>query len=147
MKKKYKLIATKYQPSPGKNPVIAQQPEIDSNRVFWSFARFDDFDAWKNATSGDIGYVCTVEHMRDLELKGWNAICANQDRDHPVTVPELVKIAQERLLARNLEEYDTLWSLHCNGTQRIWGIKSGQVLQVLWWDPYHRVCPITKKHT
>ena len=34
-----------------------------------------------------------------------------------------------------------------SGPGRVWGIREEHVLDLLWWDPRHEVCPSPKKHT
>ena len=66
---------------------------------------------------------------------------------HFIIFDKLVKEAQDRL--RELKEEDTekLFSLRLAGKKRIWCIMKANVLQILWWDPKHEVCPSHKKHT
>ncbi len=55
--------------------------------------------------------------------------------------------AQKRLIQLQKEDLDQLFSLRLTGRKRIWGIKEGNILWLLWWDPNHEVCPSHKKHT
>jgi hypothetical protein len=59
----------------------------------------------------------------------------------------LSKAARDRLAEIELDEADTLFSLRLGGQPRIWGIRMGGVLKVMWWDPKHEVYPAPKKHT
>lgn len=38
-----------------------------------------------------------------------------------------------------------LFSLHIDGKTRIYGIRDGRALKLLWYDPDHTVYPMTKK--
>jgi hypothetical protein len=66
---------------------------------------------------------------------------------HLVNRQDLCSEAQKRLLEIQKEDLDDLFSLRLSGRKRIWGIKEGNVLWLLWWDPAHEVCPSPKKHT
>src|SRR5680860_208464 len=60
---------------------------------------------------------------------------------HNVSYDQLCRDAQKRLEERGLEDLDQLFSLRLSGKERIWGIREGNVLRILWWDPKHQVCP------
>jgi hypothetical protein len=62
-------------------------------------------------------------------------------------VGELCKTARDRLEDLRLEDIDELVSLRLGGAERVWGIRDGNVMLLLWWDPEHAVCPSLKKHT
>lgn len=66
---------------------------------------------------------------------------------HSVDVATLVSDAQKRLKHIKKEDLEHLYSLRLSGRKRIWGIKEGNILWLLWWDPNHEVCPSHKKHT
>jgi hypothetical protein len=66
---------------------------------------------------------------------------------HFVNREDLSSEAQKRLLHLENEDLDHLFSLRLTGPKRIWGIKEGNILWLLWWDPNHQVCPSLKKHT
>ena len=38
-------------------------------------------------------------------------------------------------------------SFHITGKERIWAIRSGERVFLLWWDPNHEIYPSPKKHT
>lgn len=55
--------------------------------------------------------------------------------------------AQKRLIQIKQDDLDELFSLRITARKRVWGIKDGNLLWLLWWDPEHTVCPSPKKHT
>ena len=67
--------------------------------------------------------------------------------NHNVSVDKLIKEAQERLLEIFSEQLDELTSLRLTGNQRVWGKIYEGVMDLLWWDAEHRICPSYKKHT
>jgi hypothetical protein len=88
------------------------------------------------------------EKLRDFESMTWNEILvAQQHRNHEVTVDRLCKEARDRLEEIGQADIEQLVSLRLSGPERVWGIRSGNILNVLWWDPEHSVCPSPKKHT
>lgn len=66
---------------------------------------------------------------------------------HAVKVTGLAREARARLDELRQDEVEELFSVRIIGRERIWGIRAGAVLHLLWWDPYHQVCPSPKKHT
>jgi len=65
---------------------------------------------------------------------------------HEVEVYRLCSEAQKRLKEIPLA-LDALMSLRISGKGRLWGVRTGHVIDLLWWDPAHQVCPSLKKHT
>jgi hypothetical protein len=66
---------------------------------------------------------------------------------HLVNVADLDSKAQKRLKEIKKDDLDQLYSLRLSGRERVWAIKDGNLLWLLWWDPHHEVCPSYKKHT
>ena len=78
----------------------------------------------------------------------WNQISIDgKKQNHSVAIAQLSKETQKRLVEINIIDIDELFSLRLSGRERIWGILDKGVLNLLWWDPNHRVCPSIKKHT
>lgn len=59
---------------------------------------------------------------------------------HLVDVEKLVTEAQKRLKILKQDDLAELYSLRLSGKKRIWSIKDGNVLWLLWWAPEHTVC-------
>ena len=55
--------------------------------------------------------------------------------------------AYDRLHKLELDDYGGLWELRLGGTQRLWGLRSGHIFYVVWWDPEHLVCPSVLRNT
>ena len=68
-------------------------------------------------------------------------------RDHPIERNKIITEAQQRLEELQRDDVDELWRLRFTGQQRLWGIRNQRVFRILWWDPEHKICPTTKKHT
>ena len=84
-------------------------------------------------------------NLKNFETMLWNDILGRNN--HAVLVSQISREAQVRLEDLKLDDNESLISLRLTGTQRIWGIRIGNILQLLWWDPNHEVCPSEKKHT
>jgi len=88
-----------------------------------------------------------LPRIKNLETMTWQEIFNDRKRNHEVELNGLSKAAKDRLIKINKDHHDSLVSLILGGKPRIWGIRSGSSLKILWWDPEHAVYPSPKKHT
>ena len=44
-----------------------------------------------------------------------------------------------------LDDLDEIWSFRVTGERRFWCVKRENIYELLWWDPEHRVYPVSKK--
>jgi hypothetical protein len=65
---------------------------------------------------------------------------------HGVAFQSLIRNAQ-RLIEIEQDDAAEYFSLRINGPARVWGIRDGHTLKILWWDPEHEICPSKLKHT
>jgi len=144
--KRHKGPSYQIEPVVGKLARAEERPERDTNRLLWSFSKFDTYD-WTTKGSKTCSFCHVGDHMRDYESRGWTAIYANPKRDHPIALGDLCKDAQERVRELSLDDYEELFSFHFAGRERLWGIEIHHVFHVLWWDPDHQICPSEKKNT
>lgn len=63
---------------------------------------------------------------------------------HSISVDQLSQKAIGRLTELKLEDIDELFSLRLTGKIRLWGIKDGRVLKLLWYDEDHSVYPVNR---
>jgi hypothetical protein len=88
------------------------------------------------------------ERIKHFEKLTWNEILVRDHKyHHRVEVWKLCKDARDRLAELGLEDLEELISLRLSATERIWGMLNHNVLALLWWDPFHQVCPSLTKHT
>lgn len=86
--------------------------------------------------------------LRDFESMTWHEILVvAKHRNHAVAIEDLCKEARARLEEIGQGDLEELVSLRLSGAERVWGIRVENILQVLWWDPAHAVCPSPKRHT
>ncbi len=83
--------------------------------------------------------------LQQYESMTWGQILGRNS--HAVAVRSLCKEAQKRLQEQKLVDIEELVSLRLTGIQRVWGIRRQREFRLLWWDPYHQVCPSRKKNT
>ena len=144
-----------------KNPKVkktiteTKKPRIDSanlpqnildKKPSWRFGRVDFHGEWgfHRANKADLIEAIHSKLIQFEKMK-WNEIEGR--KNHFVEINQLCKDAQKRLVKLQLQEFDPLFSLRLTGKERLWGIRSEEILYILWWDPNHSVCPSLKKHS
>lgn len=136
-------------PTPDKQPKTAA-PVADPNKQTpqWCFASFQGTPWLDGDGRGDTDIFTTVcKSMKSFSTRTWNEIEHDRpDHDHMVRPDKIIREARdelERLQFGGLE----LWRFRFSGERRIWGVRDGRLLRVLWWDPHHQICPAKKKRT
>lgn len=136
-------------PDPQKRPRIESDPGNTARETpVWQFHRLDrvghdDCRPWHEMSGSQLWEIhqklCSIESMT------WQQI--DSAGSHYIEPTRVEAAARRRLERLGLLEDDTLYSLRLDGKHRIWGLRVGRVLKVLWWDPDHTVYPAPKKHT
>ena len=99
---------------------------------------------WENANH-ELLFSHIVPKLHEFEMMLWREV--EGDAHHSCEVDGMCKEAQRRLIELGKDDCDTLFSLRFKGIERVWGIRDRQILNLLWWDPEHRVYPSKKKNT
>jgi hypothetical protein len=121
-------------------------PNYSGAHPLWAFARVDRGGSWcwdrlDGATlMWVLGKLGNFETMTWAEIEAAGSHLVRNDAG-------LSKLARDRLAEIEHDEADTLFSLRLGGQPRIWGIRVGGALKIMWWDPNHEVYPAPKKHT
>jgi hypothetical protein len=145
------------QPKAGANPESRQiktggDPDsLETQTLAWQFRRMDTEDAdwgWQLTPQIWAGILTSLKNLEGLtwaELKaaaGGRRVGTNH---HSLTISQLTQRAQQRLAHLHLDQYDKVFSLRLTNTVRVYGIRDGRVLRLLWRDCHHGtergVCP------
>lgn len=111
------------------------------------YARWEGPWAWELASPRDI-LADVVRVLHEYEMGSWSDLVNGSRHNHYITVESIVHEAQQDLEKHWPEDLpDRLWSLHIHGKVRIWGIRQGDVFQLVWYDPEHTVFPVAKPRT
>lgn len=119
----------------------------NSEKPTWGVSLLDQSGPFGRGISADDAAEI-LDFLPRMEKLTWNEVLKNR-RDggnHQVAVRLICSAAQKRLEQRGIET-DALISLRVTGEKRIWGIRQGSVLHLLWWDPEHEVYPTKRRHT
>jgi hypothetical protein len=146
MKKPNTIVSVEHK----KKPACVVEPlDFYKRHPAWRFSRSKKYSSSKygwTSLNGKLFYV--VEKLHDLEVQTWADIFRDRKKHHSISVNDLIPEVQ-RLLHSNREDVDTVFSIHISSKERIFGIiePGFGVLDIIWWDPEHEICPSQKKHT
>jgi hypothetical protein len=112
----------------------------------WRFSDFDWDSAW--------GYGCFVErvdkirahieqHLASFETMTWDEILkasggrSNGNNSHEISGDKFKPEVDKRLKNRNIFA-DTLFSLRLDAGTRLYGVREGRCLRIVFFDPFHK---------
>jgi hypothetical protein len=131
-------------PSPQKRPGARAQTNA-VRRITWRFSLFDHGGPWPLHGIGDNDHKDLLEKLGVFEQSRVDELVGARGLKN-IPVENVISKAQRRLEELKLDDQD-LWELHIKGEPRMWCIRDGEVLSLLWWDPSHEVCPSTLRNT
>jgi len=106
--------------------------QIDQNHDLWGWAKLKAKD-WKLI----LAELMSLETMTWAKLKEAAGGRNHGTNHHSLPTEKFCKRARERLAEKHLEEYEEIFSLRLSNTLRLYGIRDGRVLRIIWHDPYH----------
>lgn len=130
-------------PTTGKQPRVEGLPDPSGQHPVWSFSIVDVGGPWCFSCLPGKDLPGVLTRLGQLEGMTWTEI-EQGTGSHFVPCSRLVAEARRRLQNLHHDDLDELFSLRIRGKPRIWGIRIGPVLRVLWWDPDHQVCESTR---
>ena len=136
------------EPSSQKKVKNATLESTNDANPSWRFTKLELVDpfGWHTIQTDQLHFI--REKLQNFESMTWNEILVQGKKfNHAVKTSGIVKEAKDRLKSLYLDDVEELVSLRLAGEQRIWGIRQGVALLLLWWDPEHKVYPSQKKHT
>ena len=152
-KKNKQQIRAKERIGSGRDIRIGNDPSRhDFDKIAWQIHTLDLDGKWGWKKIGPKkwwSYV--VPKLKNLETMTWAEIQEaaggrkNGNNSHFIEVKDLAKEAQKRLEDLKMDDISSLFSLRLEGTVRIFGIREGRVLKMVWYDENHEVCPSGQK--
>lgn len=156
MAKNNKKIKSKFQPIDKKIPKQSSNPESAMKRnISWHFGRmeFDNNSDWCwnscisiNRNNEVFQKLCDYEKMKLSEVLN--------GKNHRVDIEGLNKKAIRELEEKKINDIECLHSFHINATTRFYCIPLGNIMKLLWYDPFHSydtpkkaVYPPYRRHT
>ncbi|MBE6363385.1 MAG: hypothetical protein E7054_06990 [Lentisphaerae bacterium] len=148
MNKKTPITAVKSKSE--KKPVcIVDTLTFHDRHPAWRFARlkhYNDSEFGWSSMEEQMFYI--ISKLHDIEVQKWSDIFKNSKQHHHINVTDLIPEVQ-RLLQKKREDIEQVFSIHISARERLFGIiESGVgIVDIIWWDPQHKICPSHKKHT
>lgn len=129
--------------NPQKVPRYRNEPDIHgAGPLCWRFANCDIGGpfSWSSIAPEDAIRVVTC--LTDFETRNWTGI--EETGSHEIETHRLEKPARDRLVDIGHDDQDVLMSFRITAKCRLWCIKDGAMMRVLWWDPEHAVYLVPK---
>jgi hypothetical protein len=158
---------TRNQKKPKASGPVAAKKEVRSSTgdlgsasetPVWILSTFDLDGPWGSVACAAADLNKHRGHLKSFESMTWASILAAAGgrragtNSHPIKLEDLSKQAQDTLAFISLEDIEEVMSIRLEGIVRLYGIRSGRILKLLWFDPWHgeddrAVCPSKRQHT
>ncbi|MFZ1917583.1 MAG: hypothetical protein WAU58_08430 [Terriglobales bacterium] len=131
-------------PQSGKIKTGGDPSSVDTQTIAWHFHRLDhqhEHWGWSKLSAKQWREMLT--QLVAFEGLTWAALQAQSGgrkhgtNHHPIEINKFCAAAKSRLITLHLDDFDTLFSLRINNTLRLYGVRDGRVLQLVWHDPHH----------
>lgn len=142
--------------NPSKNIITPKSVVTPINfyhsKAAWRFYRMKYFNnsgyGWDDMILEKENVIEVLERLHDLEQKTWDDLLHKEKKkNHPISVTDIIPEANKLLRNNHMDDIDSIYSFHLTSTLRIWGIFTGNVLDIIWWDKNHEICPSELKYT
>jgi len=143
--KKTKRVATPQLPHPHKIPSYLGPTNLEGQHLAWRFSGADLQDPFGCHALDFAAYQSLWERMRAFEKMNTDELNRTGSY-HDISVRLLSKLAKERLASMRLDDVEVVHSFRITGGCRLWCMKFGNIMSVLWWDPNHQVYLVRKKN-
>ena len=114
-------------------------------RPSWAFSRLDlDGCRWSWGQVDRETLLQILDRLKGHETLKWKELLLEKSNGS-------IDISHERLAAEAKarfehlklhERFDAIWKLRVDGPGRVWGVRIGATLHLVWWDPEHSVYPM-----
>jgi len=106
---------------------------MDSRCADWPLGLSTRAPVWRSILQKLIGFEgltwATIKEAAGGRNHGTN--------HHSLKISELSPSARRRISELRLEQYDKVFSLRLENRIRLYGIRDGRVMRILWYDPHH----------
>lgn len=135
---------TRFSPQSG-IPKFERNPlSTDSQTPAWQFHRCDEnHDLWGWNLLPPNERLKIIHELHEFEKMTWQTIKGTSGgrscgtNHHSLPVEEFIKSARDRLIELKLDDISELFSLRLRNKTRIYGVKDGRALKILWYDIHH----------
>ena len=138
---KHKTVPALKQFATEKKATLPVVPEWGKFKPAWQVSKLEMCDpfGWHQLDKAKLedirAKLANFESMTISEI-----FVAGRYHHHSIPVDQLEPAAKKRLDELNIPDIDVLHRLRLSNKERVWGILTQNVIQLLWWDPEHLVC-------
>lgn len=137
-KRKSKRARTAEKPDKRKQPRVPWFESVEDQKPLWSFVLLDLGGPWCFGHIRGNQLVRVLGRLRSFESMTWTEI-EQGTGSHFVACDQIISEAHKRLEQLRLDDIERLFSLRMEGKPRIWGIRVGNILRIIWWDAEHKI--------
>jgi hypothetical protein len=140
--KKVPSAATKGSPATKKwkEPTLDAVEAVDGRLpLSWRFGHSDKGGPYSWLVLGAPEIHALMLRLPEFEFMTWDQLQAAGC--HQISSSELCDEAKTRLRELEYDDIDELMAYRITGAKRMWCMKDGSLMRVLWWDPDHQVYP------
>ncbi len=107
----------------------------------WRFGWADRDGAWgwNHATAAHLALI--HEKLTNFESMTMNEIVGARKGSKAIPTEDLQPKARNRLVDLGRDDQTSVIELRLGDSERLFGIRDGSVVYLLWWDPHHDVFP------
>jgi hypothetical protein len=145
-KKNKKAVPTKATQGPISAKQKWKEPTLDAIEAVegrlplsWRFSHSDRDGpySWGGLDAHEM--YALMAKLPKFEQMAWDALLGAGC--HPIPIPDLCAEAKARLSDLKYDDIDELMSFRISGPKRLWCMREGSLMRVLWWDVSHQVYP------
>jgi hypothetical protein len=144
MSKNKKEPKTEYDPISREARARENPGSTECQTPAWQFHRCDEeHSLWGWAKLNSSEHLKIIKSLHGFEKMSWTQIKqaaggrSSGTNNHVLSIDRFAKNALKRLQDLKLDDIDELFSLRLNNTLRLYGIRDGRVLRLIWHDPHH----------
>lgn len=134
-------LASRLEPDPHKVASAASNFSHHNLRPSWRVASLELVDpyGWHRLSAEKL--LDIRQKLAHFETMRWSELLVQaKKRNHSIKISEISPEARDRLDLIGIA-LDEVVSLRLSGKERVFGYLENGVLELLWWDPDHQVCP------
>ena len=111
-----------------------------SMNLAWKMSVIDLNGPWGWSEVSGRELLIITKRLKELEVMNLSEIEATGS--HEIPKDKICGAAQARLAQIHQDDTDLLFSIRVMKRKRAWGIRDGNVVKLIWWDPDHTVYPM-----
>ena len=138
---KHKQVPVLKQFNTEKKAIVSQVPDWGQYKPAWQISKLEMCDpfGWHNLDRDKLESIRTkLSHFESMTIS--EIFVKGRKQNHSIAIDQLEAPARHRLEELKLPDLEELHRLRLSGKERVWGILTQNVIQLLWWDPEHQVC-------